>query len=52
MRNNVLERVEAVKSTGFADEIIIEDYVGQKNDDIQKYNIAVFPVWAVCMFAM
>lgn len=52
VRNNVLERVEAVKSTGFADEIIIEDYVGQKNDDIQKYYIAVFAVWAVCMFAM
>lgn len=36
VRNNVLERVEAVKSTGFADKIIIEDYVGQKIDDIQK----------------
>ena len=37
VRNNVLERVEAVKATGYADKIIIEDYVGQKIDDIQKY---------------
>lgn len=42
MRNNVLERVEAVRATGYADKIIIEDYVGQKIDDIQKYNVDVF----------
>lgn len=44
VRNNVLERVEAVKATGFADEIIIEDYVGQKIDDIQKYNADIFAI--------
>ena len=44
VRNNVLERVEAVKATGYADEIIIEDYVGQKIDDIQKYNVDVFAI--------
>lgn len=44
VRNNVLERVEAVKATGFVDEVIIEDYVGQKIDDIQKYNIDVFAI--------
>ncbi len=42
--NNVLERVEAVKATGLADEIIIEDYLGQKIDDIQKYGIDVFAI--------
>lgn len=42
MRNNVLERVEAVKATGYADEVIIEAYVGQKIDDIQKYNVDIF----------
>ena len=40
--NNVLERVEAVKATGLADQIIIEDYFGQKIDDIQKYNVDIF----------
>ncbi|MCF0197711.1 MAG: Gfo/Idh/MocA family oxidoreductase [Bacteroidaceae bacterium] len=44
VRNNVLERIEAVKATGYADEVIIEDYVGQKIDDIQKYNIDVFAI--------
>ncbi len=44
VRNNVLERVEAVKATGLADKIIIEDYVGQKIDDIQKYDVDVFAI--------
>ena len=44
VRNNVLERVEAVRATGYADEIIIEDYVGQKIDDIQKYGVDVFAI--------
>lgn len=44
VRNNVLERVEAVRATGLADEIIIEDYIGQKIDDIQRYEIDVFAV--------
>ena len=42
--NNVLERVEAVKATGLADQIIIEDYLGQKIDDIQKYDIDIFAI--------
>lgn len=44
VRNNVLERVEAVKATGLADKIIIEDYVGQKIDDVQKYEIDIFVI--------
>ncbi len=44
VRNNVLERIEAVKTTGLADEIIIEDYVGQKIDDIQKYEVDIFAI--------
>lgn len=44
VRNNVLERVEAVKATGYADEIIVEDYIGQKIDDIQKYDVDIFAI--------
>lgn len=44
VRNNVLERVEAVRATGIADQIIIEDYIGQKIDDIQKYGVDIFTV--------
>ncbi len=38
------ERIEAVKETGIADELIIEEYEGQKIDDIIKYNIDIFTV--------
>ncbi len=44
VRNNVLERVEAVKATGYADEVIIEDYLGQKIDDIQNYDVDIFAI--------
>lgn len=42
--DSLMERIENVKKTGFADEIIIEDHIGQKLEDIQKYNIDVFTV--------
>lgn len=44
VRNNVLERVDAVRATGLADQIIIEDYVGQKIDDIQRYDVDIFAI--------
>lgn len=43
-RQSLMERIEAVKSTGLADEIIVEEYEGQKIDDIKKYNIDIFTV--------
>lgn len=42
--NNVMERIEAVKATGLADQIVIEEYQGQKIDDIQKYNVDIFAI--------
>lgn len=42
--NNVMERIEAVKATGLADQIIIEEYKGQKIDDIQKYGVDIFAI--------
>lgn len=47
--DSLMERIEHVKQTGFADEVIVEDHVGQKIEDIQKYNIDIFTVgsdWA------
>ena len=44
VRNNVLERVEAVRATGIVDEVIIEDYVGQKIDDVLKYDVDIFAI--------
>ena len=39
---SLIERIQAVKATGLADEIIVEEYEGQKIDDIIKYGIDVF----------
>ncbi len=37
-------RIENVRKTGFADEIIIEEVYGQKITDIKKYDVDVFTV--------
>ena len=42
--DSTLERVENVRKTGLADEIIIEDHEGQKMEDIQKYGVDIFTV--------
>ena len=42
--DSLVTRMENVKKTGFADEIIIEESVGQKFSDIKKYNIDIFTV--------
>jgi len=42
--DSLMTRIENVKKTGFADEIIIEESSGQKFRDIQKYQIDIFTV--------
>ncbi|MDE5578566.1 MAG: Gfo/Idh/MocA family oxidoreductase, partial [Alistipes sp.] len=42
--NNVMERIKAVEATGLADQIVIEEYVGQKIDDIKRYGVDVFAI--------
>ena len=42
--DSLAERIENVRKTGFADEIIVEDHLGQKVEDIQKHNIDIFTV--------
>ena len=44
VRQSLSERMEAVRRTGIADEIIAEEYEGQKIDDIIKYDIDIFTV--------
>lgn len=44
LQQSLMERVEAVKTTGIADEIIIEEYEGQKIDDIRRLNVDIFTV--------
>lgn len=44
VQQSLMERVEAVRNTGLADQIIIEEYEGQKIDDIRRYDIDIFTV--------
>lgn len=41
---SLIERIENIRATGLADEIIIEEYEGQKIDDIKRLNIDIFTV--------
>ena len=44
VQQSLMERIEAVKASGLADEIIVEEYEGQKIDDIKRYDIDIFTV--------
>ena len=40
----LIERIKAVKETGIPDEIIVEEYEGQKIDDIISYGVDIFAI--------
>lgn len=44
VQQTLIERIEAIRSTGLANEIIVEEYEGQKIDDIKRYNVDIFTV--------
>lgn len=47
--DSLIERIDNVRKTGFADEIVVEDHAGQKVEDILRFGIDVFTVgsdWA------
>lgn len=44
VQESLMKRIENVKNSGLADEIIIEEYEGQKIDDIQKYKVDIFAI--------
>lgn len=51
VKQSLMERMEAVKSTGIADEVIVEEYEGQKIDDILRYDVDIFAIgsdWQGC----
>lgn len=43
-QQSLMERLAAVKDTGLADEIIVEEYEGQKIDDIKRLGVDIFTV--------
>ena len=44
LQQTLMERVEAVRATGIPDEVIVEEYEGQKIDDIRNYGVDIFTV--------
>lgn len=44
VRQTVSERIENIRSTGLADEIVVEEYEGQKIDDIKRMGVDVFAI--------
>lgn len=44
VQQSLIERIEGVKRTGLADEIIVEEYQGQKIDDILRKGVDIFTV--------
>lgn len=43
-KQSLIERIASVRETGLADKIIVEEYEGQKIDDIKRYGIDIFTV--------
>lgn len=41
---SLIERIENVRQTGLADMIIVEEYLGQKVNDIKKYSVDIFTI--------
>lgn len=44
VQQSLMERIENIRQTGLADQIIVEEYEGQKIDDIRKYGVDIFTV--------
>lgn len=44
VQQSLMERMDAVRATGLADEIIVEEYEGQKIDDILRYGVDIFAI--------
>ncbi|WP_213814367.1 Gfo/Idh/MocA family oxidoreductase [Glaciihabitans sp. dw_435] len=44
IHQSLMERIENVRGSGLVDEIIIEEYEGQKVTDIQKYGADIFAI--------
>lgn len=44
VQESLAQRIEHVRNSGFADEIIVEEYEGQKIHDIQKYKVDIFAI--------
>ena len=43
-QQTLMERIAAVEALGIADEIVVEEYEGQKIDDIRRFGVDIFAI--------
>ena len=44
VQQSLMDRIQNVQDSGLADEVIIEEYEGQKINDIQKHHVDIFAI--------
>lgn len=44
VQQSLMERIKNVQESGLADEVILEEYEGQKVNDMQKYDVDIFAI--------
>ncbi|WP_311764313.1 Gfo/Idh/MocA family oxidoreductase [Arthrobacter ipis] len=44
VQQSLMERIQNVQASGLADQVIIEEYEGQKIHDMQKYGVDIFAI--------
>lgn len=44
VHNSLITRIEDVHKSGYADEVIVEEYEGQKIEDILRYGVDIFAI--------
>jgi len=44
VQQSLMERIKNVQDSGLADEVILEEYEGQKVNDMQKYDVDIFAI--------
>lgn len=44
VKQSLVERIAAVRETGLADMVLVEEYPGQKIDDIRRYGVDTFAI--------
>lgn len=42
VHDSLITRIDNVRATGFVDEVVVEDHVGQKIEDVNRLNIDIF----------
>ncbi len=42
VHDTLIQRIDNVRATGFVDEVVVEDHVGQKIEDVKRFGVSTF----------